>query len=199
VLRTDKTASPGQRSCVRGRGRGQQRGRGLVARGQRGKYGFDGQSRCSVARGSESDVFKSIKGDEVWQKTCTGPRKYAPQNVIRRQPGPTAYAVRQADTVIDTLQLFLTPRMTGIILQMSNKEGERVYREDWKEICAVELKAYFGILFLAGVYRSGGEATEELQHVSHFTRTFLSFDRSQYLHRPRFLLPPISMLTEFCC
>jgi hypothetical protein len=69
--------------------------------------------------------------------------------------------------------------MTGKILQMSNKEGERVYREDWKEICAVELKAYFGILFLAGVYKSGVEATGELQHVSHFTRTFLSFDRSQ--------------------
>ena len=143
---------------MRSRGRGQRRGRGGGARGQPGGHRVGGQDHGSVTGGS--DVYKSANGDEVWQKTCTGPRKYAPHNVIRQQPGPTAYAVRQADTIINTFQLFFTPRMTGIILQMC--EGERVFGQDWKEICEVELNAYTGILFLAGVYRSGGEATEEL-------------------------------------
>ena len=77
------------------------------------------------------------------------------------QPGPTAYAIRLADTIVDTLQLFLTPQISGIILTMSNKEGEQIFGENWIEICEDELNAFLGFC-LAGVYRSAGEATEEL-------------------------------------
>ena len=68
---------------------------------------------------------------------------------MRQQPCPTAYAVRQA-VCVGTIQLFLKPRITGIILQMPSKEGERVCGKYWK-ICAEEVNAYFSILFLAGV------------------------------------------------
>jgi len=45
---------------------------------------------------------------------------------------------------------------------MTNKEGKTAVGETWKPVAEAELNAYFGILFLAGVYRSAGEATEEL-------------------------------------
>lgn len=86
----------GQRGCVQGGDCGQGRGRGRVAIGQWGRDGFYGLGRGSVTSGS--DVYKSMKEDELWQKTCTGPHKYALQNVMRQQLGPMAYAVRQADT-----------------------------------------------------------------------------------------------------
>ena len=49
---------------------------------------------------------------------------------------------------------------------MSNKEGQRVFGDEWKHLTQVELNAYFGLLFLAGVFRSAGKATEELWHAT---------------------------------
>jgi len=49
--------------------------------------------------------------------------KIAAQNVMTMQPGPPAYATRIAYTISDTFQLFLTPQISGIILTMSNTEG----------------------------------------------------------------------------
>ena len=49
---------------------------------------------------------------------------------------------------------------------MSNKEGQRVFGDEWKHLTQVELNAYFGLLFLAGIFRSAGKATEELWHAT---------------------------------
>jgi len=81
---------------------------------------------------------------------------------MKQRPGPTTYAAQRANSITDTFELFLTPRIVDIILNMSNQEGQRLYNDSWIDITEVELKAYFGLLFLAGVYRSAGEATEEL-------------------------------------
>jgi hypothetical protein len=125
--------------------------------------GAEGEEEVVEDQGHTPNVFKSAKGDEIWQKErLNGSRKYSPQNVMTMQPGPTAYAIRLADTIVDTLQLFLTPQISGIILTMSNKEGEQILGEIWIAICEDELNAFFGLSFLAGVYRSAGEATEEL-------------------------------------
>jgi len=47
---------------------------------------------------------------------------------------------------------------------MSNIEGKRVFGDAWKNITSNELNGYIGLLYLAGVYRSAGESTEELWH-----------------------------------
>ncbi|KAL3988450.1 calpain-15 [Sarotherodon galilaeus] len=49
-----------------------------------------------------------------------------------------------------------------IILDMTNLEGRRVFQEKWKPLDQTDLHAYIGILILAGVYRSKGEATASL-------------------------------------
>lgn len=164
--------------CSNARGRGRGRGRGRVQQRRRGlTTALPGrQSTC------ESTSYKSTKGDVVWQKKSTGARKYAPQNVMRQQPGPTAYAVRRSNNLVETFQLFVTPRMMDIIIQMSNKEGRRVYGDEWKDLSLVELNAYFGILILAGVYRSGGEATQELWDSSTGRQIFRAVMSRQRFH-----------------
>lgn len=116
--------------------------------------------------GAELDIYKSKKGNEIWQKQCRVPCKFAPQNVMKKAPGPTAYAVRNANSISETLRLFITRRISSTIMNMSNKEGQRVFGESWIHINDAELDAYFGLLYLAGVFRSSGEATEELWNVS---------------------------------
>ncbi|KRY39494.1 PiggyBac transposable element-derived protein 4 [Trichinella spiralis] len=49
-----------------------------------------------------------------------------------------------------------------IVLQMTNSEGKRLHKDTWKEIEETEFHAYIGLLILAGVYKSHGEATKSL-------------------------------------
>ncbi|CAJ1061412.1 piggyBac transposable element-derived protein 4-like [Xyrichtys novacula] len=58
--------------------------------------------------------------------------------------------------------MFITPSRERIILEMTNLEGRRKIGDGWKRMDAVDLRAYMGLLLLAGVYRSRGEATASL-------------------------------------
>jgi len=184
----DEVSRPGRGGgSVRG---GQGDGRGGCGDGRRGRGGTRGRGRVGNTLpdvnesetgspqagtsdpGGASNVFTSKNGKEIWKKECAGAWKFAPQNVMKQQPGPTTYAAQRANSITDTFELFLTPRIVGIILNMSNQEGQRLYNDSWIDITEVELKAYFGLLFLAGVYRSAGEATEELWHVSDGRKIF---------------------------
>ncbi|XP_060791674.1 piggyBac transposable element-derived protein 4 isoform X2 [Neoarius graeffei] len=49
-----------------------------------------------------------------------------------------------------------------IILEMTNLEGFRKYGDSWKRMDETDLHAYLGLLILAGVYRSRGEAAASL-------------------------------------
>ena len=136
--------------------------------------------------GGASNAFRSKKGSEVWQKECSGARKFAPQNVMKQIPGPTAYATLRSNTVSDAFELFLSPRIADIILQMSNKEGQRVFGDQWKHLTQVELNAYFGLLFIAGIFRSAGEATVQLWHATDgrmIFRTVMSRERFKDISR----------------
>ncbi|XP_049450308.1 piggyBac transposable element-derived protein 4-like [Epinephelus fuscoguttatus] len=77
-------------------------------------------------------------------------------------PGPTAYAKRNVtDRLTSCLDLFLTNDIIQLILRMTNLEGQRT-RGHWKEITETELRGFFGLLLLAGLYRSRGESTRSL-------------------------------------
>ncbi|XP_037530523.1 piggyBac transposable element-derived protein 4-like [Nematolebias whitei] len=83
-------------------------------------------------------------------------------NVIKMIPGPTRFAVTRVDDIESAFQLFISPPIEKIILNMTNLEGKRVFQEKWKPLDPTDLHAYIGILVLAGVYRSKGEATASL-------------------------------------
>ncbi|CAJ1061405.1 piggyBac transposable element-derived protein 3-like%2C partial [Xyrichtys novacula] len=54
------------------------------------------------------------------------------------------------------------PSIERIILEMTNLEGRRKIGDGWKRMDAVDLRAYIGLLLLAAVYRSRGEASASL-------------------------------------
>lgn len=58
--------------------------------------------------------------------------------------------------------LFLTESIATIVVNMSNLEGKRIYKDDWKEITQTDTRAYMGLLILSGVYRSRNESTSSL-------------------------------------
>lgn len=76
--------------------------------------------------------------------------------------GPTRYSAAHVQDISSTLLLFITPAIEKIILENTNLEGVRKYGEDWKNMDEIDLRGYIGLLILAGVYRSRGEATYSL-------------------------------------
>ncbi|XP_052360982.1 piggyBac transposable element-derived protein 4-like [Oncorhynchus keta] len=77
-------------------------------------------------------------------------------------PGPTAYATTQARDIASAFHLFVTPAIERIIVEMTNLHGARKYGDGWRPMDATDLRAYLGLLILAGVYRSRGEAAASL-------------------------------------
>ncbi|XP_042170595.1 piggyBac transposable element-derived protein 4-like [Oncorhynchus tshawytscha] len=77
-------------------------------------------------------------------------------------PGPTAYAATQARDIASAFHLFVTPAIERIIVEMTNLHGARKYGDGWRPMDATDLHAYLGLLILAGVYRSRGEAAASL-------------------------------------
>eukprot|EP00066_Takifugu_rubripes_P014261 XP_011603527.1 PREDICTED: piggyBac transposable element-derived protein 4-like [Takifugu rubripes] len=113
----------------------------------------------------------SQHGGEIWMSKnseiewSSRPRKGPPHkaaNVIRMQPGPTRMAVTHTQDIKSSFELFIPDSIQEIILDCTNLEGRRVFGERWKELDQTQLHAYFGVLILAGVFRSKGESAESL-------------------------------------
>jgi hypothetical protein len=135
----------------------------------------------------ENYFYSSKNGDEMWLKespVVTG--RQSSQNVMKQAPGLTAFAARRTETIQDALDLFITPGICKTIIDMSNIEGKRVFGDAWQNITSVELNGYIGLLYLAGVYRSAGESTEELWHATDGRPVFratMSWKRFKHISR----------------
>ena len=64
--------------------------------------------------------------------------------------------------IASAFHLFVTPALERIIVEMTNLHGARKYGDGWRPMDATDLRAYVGLLILAGVYRSRGEAAASL-------------------------------------
>ena len=74
-------------------------------------------------------------------------------------PGITKYAVSRISDEMTTFQLFITKCIEDIIITNTNREGIRVYKEQWKPMDYMELQIY---IMFAGFYKSYNEAIENL-------------------------------------
>ena len=72
------------------------------------------------------------------------------------------YTKSRAGDNASTFRLFITPTVENIILEMTKREGRRKYGDEWKWMDETDLRAYVGLLILAGVCRSRGEAAPSL-------------------------------------
>nr|XP_046255654.1 piggyBac transposable element-derived protein 4-like [Scatophagus argus] len=112
---------------------------------------------------STEGTWASKDGKIKWSTSPHQSRgRLSSSNVIKMTPGPTRFAVTRVDDIQSAFQLFISPPIEKIILEMTNLEGKRVFQEKWKPLDQTDLHAYLGILLLAGVYRSRGEATASL-------------------------------------
>ncbi|KAJ8403326.1 hypothetical protein AAFF_G00350980 [Aldrovandia affinis] len=84
------------------------------------------------------------------------------ENIIRMTPGPTRFAISRVQDIKSAFELFIPESIQKILIDMTNMEGRRVFKDNWKMIDKTDLDAYLGLLLLAGVYRSNNEATASL-------------------------------------
>ncbi|XP_049320225.1 piggyBac transposable element-derived protein 4-like [Astyanax mexicanus] len=102
----------------------------------------------------------TAKNGQVWSPSHSKTLRYiqAPSGMIA---GPTRYAITRIHDVASSFDLFFTPDMIQLILQMTNLHGRRSV-SGWSDVDETEIRAYMGLLILAGVYRSKGESTRSL-------------------------------------
>ena len=114
---------------------------------------------------AEEEYFQSKDEKLIWFSTppSDGRRMLTAERETSSH-GPTAYARSRISDIKSTFELFLPKHIEQIVLNMTNKEGRRVYGRKWKRMDGVDLQAYVGMLILAGVYRSSKEATSSLWH-----------------------------------
>ncbi|KAL3983487.1 M-phase phosphoprotein 8 [Sarotherodon galilaeus] len=121
----------------------------------------DGEGEARDEQAPE-ETFQSKSGHLLWSSSTQGRGSSARVENTKMTPGPTRYATSRVDDIKSSFQLFLPESIEGIILEMTNLEGKRVFGETWREIDLVDLQAYIGLLILAGVYRSNNEALKSL-------------------------------------
>ncbi|XP_029570078.1 uncharacterized protein LOC115162793 [Salmo trutta] len=104
-------------------------------------------------------------------------------------PGPMAYATSRALDIESTFRLFVTPAIERIILDMTNLQGVRKYGDGWRPMDSTDLRAYLGLLILAGVYRSRGEAVASLWDAESGRTVFRATMPLKVFHKYSRLLP----------
>ncbi|XP_071315182.1 piggyBac transposable element-derived protein 4-like [Trachinotus anak] len=122
----------------------------------------DGEGEAPEEQAPE-ETFQSKSGHLLWSSSPQDRgRRARVENIIKLTPGPTRYVTSHVDDIKSSFHLFLPESIEGIILEMTNLEGKRVFGDTWREIDLVDLQAYIGLLIFAGVYRSNNEATKSL-------------------------------------
>ncbi|KAK7120984.1 hypothetical protein R3I94_020836 [Phoxinus phoxinus] len=101
-------------------------------------------------------AYQSKNGNILWTSTTPSEKRgrLPTHRVIKMTPGPTRFACSNAKDIYQHLNC----------CEMSNLEGKRVFGKAWKSLDWTDLQAYFGLLILAGVYRSHHEALGSLWH-----------------------------------
>ncbi|KAF7235524.1 PiggyBac transposable element-derived protein 4 [Varanus komodoensis] len=114
-------------------------------------------------------ILKGRNG-RTWHTAPQPVHRRIARDILREYPGPKRAAKK--DTISETFELLLTEPILCLLIYETNREAERVTREwnqsnptkirHWKYLDVTELKAYIGLLLLAGLYRGHHETLEEL-------------------------------------
>lgn len=98
-------------------------------------------------------------GKLVWSPTHTETLHYFPAAIVT--PGPTHYAVARIRDPASSFALLFTDEIVQHTVAMTNLHGRRAVA-GWYDMDCDELRAYVGLLILAGVYRSRHESSLSL-------------------------------------
>ncbi|KAK1878928.1 NAD(+) phosphorylase MbcT [Dissostichus eleginoides] len=87
--------------------------------------------------------------------------------------GPTRHAASHVRDIESAFRLFVNPAIDRVILDMTNLEGSRRYGDAWAGMGETDLRAYTGLLILAGVQvpvRGRGQSVGRGERQGHFPR-----------------------------
>lgn len=119
-------------------------------------------SSPSSTEGEEEDTEDPKSGwtgrnGEVWLPTNAETTKFSlPARGVT--PGPTHYATVRVRNVETAFDLFITEKMIDLMVDKTNLKARRTTK-NWTDVDPIDIRAYIGLLILAGVYRSKGEST----------------------------------------
>ncbi|XP_052463478.1 piggyBac transposable element-derived protein 4-like [Carassius gibelio] len=127
--------------------------------------GEESEEESEVTAETEA-AYQSKNGKILWTPAPLPQKQQVrfPAHHIKRTPGPTRLACVNAEDIRSTFELFFPDDIKQILIEMTNLEGKRVFRDTWKDLDWTDMQAFFGLLILAGVYRSHHEAMSSLWH-----------------------------------
>lgn len=118
--------------------------------------------------GNLENVFVGRDGETVWKSVpiVATTARARPTNIIRRLPGPKN-AAKNAKTPLECFELMIDDELLEIIVTCTNvyieNKVDRLSRQrDGRQTDKQEMKAFFGLLLLAGAMRSGHQNLEEM-------------------------------------
>lgn len=100
------------------------------------------------------------KDGTQWKKEPPKISKARPHNIVMELPGVVGQDAKNARTELDCWNLFFTHFILDLLVQSTNQHiqnvRERFARErDCRPTNKTEIKAFLGLLYLAGVFRGG--------------------------------------------
>lgn len=126
---------------------------------------------------------RSSPGEIQWAPYSDETLRYLPV-ATRVTAGPTLYAVARVNSLEDCFSLYLRDMTVQIIVDYTNLHGQRFTRH-WTNTDPAEMRAFPGLLLLAGVYRSRNKATRSLwdEQTGRFVfRSTMSLKRFQLIN-----------------
>ena len=114
-------------------------------------------------------LFTSKSGVESWAAEPLLPltSKTSQRNIIREKSGLTRYAIRMNGSLGDCFFLCFRNNLLEEIYKWTNKEGQGVFSNNWKDTTVAELRKVIGTLLLVSVYKSSNEDLSQLWHMEH--------------------------------
>ena len=131
----------------------------------------DNEEACDASgryiTNTSTALFTSKSGVESWAAEPLLPltSKMSQRNIIREKSGLTRYAIRMSGSLGDCFSLFFRDNLLEEICKWTNKEGQGVFANNWKDITVAELRKVIGTLLLVGVYKSSNEDLSQLWHM----------------------------------
>lgn len=109
-------------------------------------------------------TYTSKNGEILWQSSPPLQKqgRARAEEIRRNTAGPTRYTCTRVEDIRSAFELFFAQSIQNIILVMTNIEGKRVCGSEWTDVVPEDLRAFFGLLILAGVFKSNHEATRSL-------------------------------------
>ncbi|KAI4471976.1 piggybac transposable element-derived protein 4 [Holotrichia oblita] len=127
-----------------------------------------------------------------WKKDPPKISKTRPHNVVTKLPGVEGQDARNAKTELECWNLFFTEIILNLLVQWTNQHIENVREKfgrerDCRPTNKAEIKAFLGLLYLAGVFRGARQRLSDFWATDglgiHIFRMTMSEKRFRFLIR----------------